>query len=164
VADNVSITAEFNPLLVSQYRLIGFDNKRSALEDTASELEGCRTGSAHSLLALFELEPKTDTTGADTIARVKINYCLPGQHVGHTKSYSFPNDPQVFEKSEIDLKRAACIALFGMKLQESGYDGGVGWPELEKMAKKTFTGNNFLDDQYIGLVSQARKIYEGKKE
>jgi Ca-activated chloride channel homolog len=164
VADNVSITTEFNPLLVSQYRLIGFDNKRSALEDTASGLEGGRTGSAHSLLALFELEPKTDTTGADTIARVKINYCLPGQHVRHAMSYGCPNDPEAFDKSEIELKRAACIALFGMKLQESGYDGGVGWAELEKMAKKTFTGNNFLDDEYIGLVSEARKIYEGKKE
>jgi Ca-activated chloride channel homolog len=164
VADNVSITAEFDPHLVSQYRLIGFDNKRSALEDEASGLEGCRTGSGHSMLALFELEPKTDTTGADTIARVKINYCLPGQHVRLTMSYGCPNDPQAFDKTEIDLKRAACIALFGMKLQVSGYDGGVGWAELEKMAKKTFTGNNFLDDEYIGLVSEARKIYEGKRE
>jgi Ca-activated chloride channel homolog len=162
VADNVSITADFNPLLVGGYRLIGFDNKRSALEDTASELEGGRTGSGQSLLALFEVEPKTDSTGADTIARIRINYCLPGTHARQTMSYACMNDPQLFDKGKIELKRAACIAMFGMKLQHSDYAAKIGWQDIEKIAKKTFTGGNYLDDEYISLIDEARKIYEGQ--
>ena len=35
VADQVSVTAEFDTTLIGGYRLIGWDNKRSALQDTA---------------------------------------------------------------------------------------------------------------------------------
>jgi Ca-activated chloride channel family protein len=160
VADNVSITANFNPALVKEYRLIGFDNKRSALEDTASGLGGSRIGSGHSLLALFELVTIPDSTGADTLAGIKIAYCLPGQHPLQSMRYDCPNDPISFDKADIGLKRAACIAMFGMKLQRSGYGSPIAWADLEKMAKKVFSGNNFLDYEYLTLIDRARKIYE----
>jgi Ca-activated chloride channel family protein len=160
VAENVSITASFNPALVKEYRLIGFDNKRSALEDTASGLGGSRIGSGHSLLALFELVTKPDSTGADTLAGIKIAYCLPGQHALQSMRYACPNDPIPFDKADIGLKRAACIAMFGMKLQRSGYGAPIAWADLEKMAKKVFSGNNFQDYEYLALIDRARKIYE----
>jgi Ca-activated chloride channel homolog len=160
VADNLSITANFNPALVKEYRLIGFDNKRNALEDTASGLGGCRIGSGHSLLALFELVTIPDSTGADTLAGIKIVYCLPGQHASQSMRYDCPNDPIPFDKADIGLKRAACVAMFGMKLQRSGYGSQMAWADLEKMAKKFFSGNNFLDYEYLAMIDRARKIYE----
>ena len=160
VADKVCVTTTFDSALVKEYRLIGFDNKKSVLEDTAFHLGGSKIGSGHSILALFEIDPKYDSTGVDTIARVSIKYCLPGQQTAQITTYGCLNNPTPFDRAEVNLKKAACIALFGMKLKESGYAAQITWPDMEKMAKKTFAGNYFMDRQYLALVSKARKIYE----
>jgi Ca-activated chloride channel family protein len=162
VADNVSVSAEFNPALVSEYRLIGYDNKRQVLEDTAAGLTGSRVGSGNSLVALLEVAPKPDSTGADTLARIRVNYSLPGQAVVRTMSFDCMNDVIPLDRAEIDWRRAICLALFGMKLQRSDYAGQVSWPDLEKMAKKLFSGSNYLDDEYISLIDRAKRIYDKK--
>ena len=160
VADNVTISAEFSPALVSQYRLIGYDNKRKVLEDTAAGLARVRVGSGSSQQILLEIVPKKDTTGADTLARIRLSYCLPGQAVVRTMSYDCMNDVVPFERAEAEWKRAICMALFGMKLQQSSYVNGVGWLDFEKIAKRVFAGSNYLDDEYISLIDRAKRIYE----
>jgi Ca-activated chloride channel family protein len=160
VADNVSVSAEFSPALVSAYRLIGYDNKRQLLvEDTAGPA-GARVGSGTSILALFEVAPKTDTTGADTLARIRVNYCLAGQATMRTMRFDCLNDVIPFDRAEMDWRRAICLALFGMKLQRSEYAGEIGWADIEKMAKKLFNGSNYLDDEYLSLIDRAKRIYE----
>ena len=162
VADNMCITTEFNRALVSSYRLIGFDNKKSVLQDTSLHLEGGGIGSGHSVFALFELVPIKDTIGLDTIAQVKIKYCLPGQNPAQAQTMNFPcpNDPLPLDKATDNAKKAACIALFGMKLKGSAYTAQISWAEMDKMFKKTFAGNFCMDRQYIALVAKARKIYD----
>ena len=59
VADDAFVSIQFNPELVREYRLIGFDNKLKVLSDTLSEVEGGEVGSGHSLIALFEVMPAT---------------------------------------------------------------------------------------------------------
>jgi len=161
VADNVSVSAEFSPALVRAYRLIGYDNKRQLLaEDTAGGLAGARVGSGTSILALFEVAPNTDTTGADTLARIRVSYCLPGQAAVRTMKFDCLNEVISFDRVEMDWRRAICLALFGMKLQRSEYAGEIGWPDIEKMAKKLFNGSNYLDDEYMSLIDRAKRIYE----
>ena len=63
--------------------------------------------------------------------------------------YDCMNDAIPFDKAGIGLKRAACIAMFGMKLRQSGDGAQMGWVDLEKMARKVFSGNNFLDYENI---------------
>jgi Ca-activated chloride channel family protein len=160
VADNVSVSAEFSAALVSEYRLIGYDNKRKLLEDTAVGPVSARVGSGNSVLALFEVVSKADSTGADTLARIRVNYSLPGQATMRTLSYDCMNDLIPFDRVETDWRRAICLALFGMKLQRSGYVMQVEWADIEKMAKRYFTGSNYLDDEYISLIDRAKRIYE----
>jgi Ca-activated chloride channel homolog len=164
VADNVSVSAEFSGALVSEYRLIGYDNKRQVLEDTAAGLASARVGSGTSVLALFEVVPKADTTGADTLARIRINYCLPGQVAVRTMRYDCMNDVIPFDRADLEWRRAICLALFGMKLQRSGYVMQVGWMDIERMAKKLFSGSNYLDDEYISLIDRAKRIYDKRGE
>jgi hypothetical protein len=47
-----------------------------------------------------------------------------------------------------------------MKLQRSEYSAQVGWPDIEKMAKKLFTGGNYLDDEYLSLIDRAKRLYD----
>ncbi len=162
IADSVSITAGFDSTLVRSYRLIGYDNKRNVLEDTALRLEGSTISSAHSMTALFELVPGRDSIAIEKIAKVKISYCLPGKKATRTIEYDCPNSPMSFDRADIRQKKAACIALFGMKLKESDYAGTTNWSDLEKMTRRVFAGNNYIDKEYINLVVKARNIYEHK--
>ena len=57
VAKEAYIDIRFDTSVVKNYRLIGFDNKASALEDTLNVLQGGEIGSGHSLMALMEIDP-----------------------------------------------------------------------------------------------------------
>jgi Ca-activated chloride channel family protein len=126
-------------------------------------LADARVGSGSSLLALFEVAPKADTTGADTLARIRVNYSLPGQAAVRTMSFDCMNDVIPFDRADADWKRSICLALFGMKLQRSNYVMEIGWADIEKMAKKLFSGSNYLDDEYISLIDRAKRIYDKAK-
>jgi Ca-activated chloride channel family protein len=163
VADSVCLTAGFDTSLVKEYRLIGFDNNRAVSDDTTLRLAGGTIASGQSLLALFELVPKKDSVGIENIAGIKICYNLPGKNSGLKMDYSCPNRLVAFDRATGDERKAACIALFGMKLKQCGYASGVSWADIEKMTRKNFPGNNVLDRDYITLVAKARKIYEHTK-
>ncbi|HEY4208650.1 MAG TPA: von Willebrand factor type A domain-containing protein [Puia sp.] len=160
VADKVCITAQFDTSLVQEYRLLGFENKRSALEDTTLRLEECSIGSGNAQLALFEIIPKKDSAGIQNIANIQIDYCLPGQTQMKKMSYDCPNKLAPFETASASLKKTVCIALFGMKLKGAACTAQFRWPDIEKMTKKIFTGNNVIDRDYIALLTKARKVYE----
>ena len=64
VADKVYIDVFMNPLTVSAYRLIGYDNNKDKIADTSIKVEGGEIGSGHSMMALFEIVP------ADTMCRI----------------------------------------------------------------------------------------------
>ncbi|WP_315820650.1 YfbK domain-containing protein [Paraflavitalea speifideaquila] len=86
VADDAFLNVWFNPSVVKEYRLIGFDNKVNALADSLSEVEGGEVGSGHSLLAMFELVPLSQSldwgNANDGLARVSLSYKLPGIPLG----------------------------------------------------------------------------------
>src|SRR3984885_6397154 len=69
VADDAYLNIEFNPSIVKDYRLIGFDNKAKALSDSLGRIQGGEVGSGHSLLALFEVVP-ADSVGCGDVAGV----------------------------------------------------------------------------------------------
>ena len=75
-------------------------------------------------------------------------------------NYSCPNKPAAFESAPVSLKKAVCIALFGMKLKGSACTAQFAWMDIEKMTKKVFANNNIIDRDYIALMAKARKIYE----
>jgi len=160
VADKVCITAQFDTTLVQEYRLLGFENKRSALEDTTLRLEGSSIGSATAQLAMFEIIPKKDSAGIENIASIQIDYCLPGQAQMKKMNYYCTNKLAPFESAPASLRKAVCIALFGMKLKGSPCTAQFSWLDIEKMTKKVFAGNNVIDRDYIALMAKARKVYE----
>ena len=86
VADNVYMNVAFNPDYVKEYRLIGFDNKVGALNDTASVVEGGEIGSGNSMMVVFEINPTQFNTDA-----VERDFS-PGTIAGVTLHYRLPND------------------------------------------------------------------------
>jgi len=160
IADKVCITASFDTTLVQEYRLLGFENKHSALEDTTLHLEGGSIGSANAQLALFEITPKKDSAGIGNIADIQIDYCIPGQTQMKKMNYLCPNKLAPFESASASLRKTLCIALFGMKLKGAPCTTRYSWTDIEKMTKKVFASNDVIDRDYIALLTKARKVYE----
>ena len=55
IADDAHMHVTFDPSLVKQYRLIGFDNKVGALADSTSEVEGGKLVLVNPLQLLLKL-------------------------------------------------------------------------------------------------------------
>ncbi|HEY6901963.1 MAG TPA: von Willebrand factor type A domain-containing protein [Puia sp.] len=163
VADSVCITAGFDSSLVREYRLIGFESKKAALEDSTLKLAGGTVCSGQTLVALFEIVPKKDSAAIENIASVKLCYTLPGKKNNLQMEYHCPNRLVAFDRAAGSQRKAVCMALFGMKLKESGYASTVSWADVEKMTRRYFSPSNALDRSYLDLVARARKIYEHTK-
>ncbi|MEO5892512.1 MAG: von Willebrand factor type A domain-containing protein, partial [Ferruginibacter sp.] len=89
VADNVFLNVHFDPAIIKQYRLIGFDNKRGAIADSTGDLEGGEIGSGNSVMAIFEVVPQdadsitARSAGQAPLARISLNYVLSNNHKIH---------------------------------------------------------------------------------
>jgi Ca-activated chloride channel homolog len=162
VADKVYIDVFMNPLIVSEYRLIGYDNNKDKIADTTIKVEGGEIGSGHSMIALFEIVPKDTSLQVIDLAGVVVHYTLPGKHEENIMKFSCPAEVINYNIVDSSFKKAAGIALFGMKLRESIYTTNIPWRKVESFATKNFNANP-LDEEFISLVTTARKIYHRSK-
>jgi Ca-activated chloride channel family protein len=163
VADDAYLNIVFNPAIVKDYRLIGFDNKAKALSDSLSEVLGGEVGSGHSLLALFELTPVSGDSmvGGDPerLAKVVLNYKLPHDTVERVTCYSCPNQLIAFHDLQPCYRFASSIALFGGLLKRSPFMKQADWKEVIEMAQESGDPQDGMQQEFIGLIEKARKIY-----
>ncbi len=170
VADNVTMNVRFNPDIVKEYRLIGFDNKRSALSDTTSALEGGEIGSGHSVLAVFELIPAHRADGTTNIqeqkaaATVTINYCPPGKKSTMQLEYECSYNFKSLDSLNRQLRFAASVCMFGGLLHSSPYLKNSSWDELISLTQSSMDNTDPLQTEFFDLVSKGKKIYEPSKK
>jgi len=170
-ADDVYMNVAFNPDLVKSYRLIGFDNKRSALADSSSELEGGEIGSGHSMIAIFELEPTEENKAAMSVgamskqvASARIHYrMIDGKEV-RWSSFQCPYNYLEFKESRAFLRFASCVALYGSMLRSSEYVKNVSWQELVNMTYECADQSNNLQKEFYEMVVKSQKIYQPLKK
>ena len=172
-ADDVYLNINFNPDLVNRYRLIGFDNRRSALADTTSELEGGTVGAGHTVMAVFELEPTEENRDAmeegvmkKNIADVSVHYKSPGSTKRSLSSFKCPYNYLENKECISFLRFATSVILFGGLLRNSESVKKIGWPELVSMANDAADPTDPLQKEFAELVLKAQKIYvpAGKKK
>jgi Ca-activated chloride channel homolog len=170
-ADDVYMNVEFNPELVKAYRLIGFDNKRSALADSSSQLEGGEIGSGHSVIAMFELTPtekNTQAMGTGTmtkpIAKISMHYKFPEQSRDRYSFFTCPYNYLEFDEARLILRFAASVALMGALLRNSEYTRNASWTDLVSITEKSADLNNNLQKEFLDLVLKAQKIYTPLKK
>jgi Ca-activated chloride channel family protein len=178
VADDAYLNIVFNPALVKDYRLIGFDNKVKMLSDSLSEIQGGEVGSGHSLLALFELTPvegsnmQTGTVAAggpvavadpDRLAQVVLNYKLPHDTMGRVTDYTCTDHLVAFRDLQPCYRFASSIALFGGLLKKSRFMRQADWKDAIEMAEQSRDPADGMQQEFIGLIEKARKIYGKNK-
>jgi Ca-activated chloride channel family protein len=176
IASNVYITVKFNPEFISQYRLIGYDNKKSVISEKNYELEGGEIGSATGNTVIFEIIPAAKDsfsskamstgTGRETnIANFTVHYRLPHDTSEDVMHYECADNYRRFDSINKDLQFATAVAMFGLKLRESKYfPADLEWNTIKNIASASATPDNFLETEFIGLVDKAKEIYNDKKK
>lgn len=173
VADDVFLNVHFNPSLVKDYRLVGFDNKRDAIADSTGTLEGGEIGSGNSVMAIFEFTPTITNDSLFSIAahnsqtaEVDLRYTPSNTTAEKHLLYQCNGDVKPFTAISKELQLGATIAMFGMKLRQSKYlQSKTGdWNKLESMALSSYNANDYLQKEFVSLVANARKLYDKSKK
>lgn len=141
IASDVKIQIEFNPTVVSEYRLIGYSNRQLANEDFNNDrVDAGEIGAGHTVTALYEIalhgeggekhsprryagqsDGKSATTvHADEIAELRLRYKLPGDKDSLLSSrlVSLPDPQALAEQGASESFRfSASVAAFGQLLR-----------------------------------------------
>ncbi|MGL4221798.1 vWA domain-containing protein [Shewanella cutis] len=143
IAKEVKVQVEFNPALVSEYRLIGYENRALAREDFNNDkVDAGEIGAGHTVTALYELRyvetghmandklrygynPDTGSEkySRDEIAYLKLRYQLPDASNSQLLTYPIRADQSVktVDQASDDFRFAAAVAGLGQLLNQSHY-------------------------------------------
>ncbi|MFT3936581.1 MAG: von Willebrand factor type A domain-containing protein [Chitinophagaceae bacterium] len=170
VADDAYLSVKFNPDLVKEYRLIGFDNKLKAVADSLSELEGGEVGSGHTLMAMFEITPtysnisSVDNPGNEPLAKAVINYRLPKDTIKKVSLFSAPFTYTQFNDMPKCHRFAASVAEFALLLKNSPYVKSASWSDAIILANESYNANDEVQKEFITIAEKAKKIYSKNKK
>ena len=165
VADDAYLSVKFNPQLVKEYRLIGFDNKLKAVADSLSELEGGEVGSGHTLMAMFEITPTyaniaaADNPGKEPLAKAVVNYRCPKDSAKRVSSFNVPFAFTEFADMPACHRFAASVVEFALLLKNSPYTKTVSWTDAIILANESYNTNDAMEKEFITIVEKAKKIY-----
>ncbi len=164
VAENVYISATFNPVAVKEYRLLGYENDGTVLSDSLKKLKGGEIGSGHSLMAVFEITPADSISTTSWLANMEVHYRLPLQPVEYTSSHTCENNFSPIKETDSSIRKAASVVMFGIKLKDSEYSKQVSWNSLLKLAGGCFNKERYIDKEFLTLVRKAKKMYTHRKK
>ncbi len=154
IAKDVKIQVEFNPAMVSEYRLIGYETRALSREDFNNDkVDAGDIGAGHTVTAIYEItpagsgaelvEPLRYGTSApvaadsgDEIAFLKMRYKLPDEDVSQLIEMAVTPELVHGDIADIsdDMRFAAAVAAFGQKLKDSNY-GDMSWADIRALAQ-----------------------------
>ncbi|MDE0685212.1 MAG: von Willebrand factor type A domain-containing protein [Candidatus Poribacteria bacterium] len=119
IAKDAKVQVDFNPEVVSRFRLLGYENRRLDHEDFRDDADGGEIGSGHSVTALYEVKLHEGATGQ--LATVFIRSEDPDTHrVSETNEEIFTTELNgTFETVSPEFQLAATVAEFAEILRES---------------------------------------------
>ncbi len=177
IAKDVKIQIEFNPLIVSQYRLIGYENRLLNKEDFNNDkIDAGEIGAGHSVTALYEVvlngdkgwvEPlKYQSTEkirsySDELATLKVRYKAPDGNKSQliVKSLSQSDRLGDITLASENFKLSAAVAGFGQLLRGGKMTGNFNYQAVQKLVKSTLNGDDFgYRGELLQLVSLAKSL------
>ncbi len=168
IANDVYFTLQFNPALVKEYRLIGYDNKKNVLSQQADELEGGEIGAGTSNTAVFEITPVPGDTLKHTdqsVAKLTMHYKLPNDTLDQILKYDCPDNYTSFNSASKNLQFASAVCMFGLKLRQSPYfPTNIEWADIKAIALKAAMQDDYLQNEFITLLGKTDVIYYEKKK
>ena len=164
IADDVKIQVEFNPAVVAEYRLIGYETRGLRREDFNNDrVDAGEIGAGHSVTAIYEVTPVgspavlhdalryADSTAeppaaagepgrTGELAFLRLRYKAPGEDTSRLVELPIARDS---DGAASDQRFAAAIAGFGQLLRGGVYTESWTWADAIALAEA-----NTGDDRY----------------
>ncbi len=175
IARDVKIQLEFNPAAVSEYRLIGYENRLLNREDFANDkVDAGDIGAGHEVTALYEITPAgsgadrvpplrygaTQAASADAneVAHLRLRYKLPDAAASKLIETPVLRSSLVARPSEA-LRFASAVAAYADLLRGGTHVGEWGWDDVAAAAHAAQgPDRNGLRREFVTLVGQARRV------
>ncbi|MDX2360698.1 MAG: von Willebrand factor type A domain-containing protein [Crocinitomicaceae bacterium] len=143
IARDVKLNVEFNPNLVTEYRLIGYENRMLKPKDFEDDTKDAgEIGYNHSVTAVYEIKlgdadrerthfTRTRVTAGDgELAYVRLRYKSFEDTSSVERNFTLREDQEVLEGELVNL-----VASFGLLLRDSMFKGEMTAIKLKKIAK-----------------------------
>lgn len=180
VAKDVKIQVEFNPAQISEYRLLGYENRALQREDFSNDkVDAGEVGAGHSVTALYEVVPvgkrgwleplryQAATTQpdkqpvSDELAMLRLRYKAPEQTTSRLLEMPIAKPAQVVSmaKASEDLRFAAAVAAFAQQLQGGQYIQQFTLKDSAQLARTAKGDDRYgLRAEFIQLVELAQSL------
>lgn len=178
IAKDVKIQVEFNPALVSEYRLIGYETRALNREDFNNDtVDAGEIGAGHTVTALYEITPAgsggelndplrygsapaaNEVAADDELGFLKMRYKAPLGDTSKLIEMPIGRDLVLDDamKAGDDPRFAAAVAAFGQKLKGSSYGETITWQQIMDLANgsKGADTNGYRAEfvQMVGLAA-----------
>lgn len=178
IATDLKFQVEFNPAVVAEYRLIGYETRLLKREDFNNDaIDAGDIGSGHTVTAIYELalagsdarlvddlryQPAPAVAGkTDEYAFVRLRYKLPGEDESRLIETPVPvaGAYATLDAAPGDARFAAAVAAFGQKLQRAGHTDNYSYDEIIALAADAKGRDPYGDRaEFVNLVRAASKI------
>ncbi len=180
IAKDVKIQVEFNPALVAEYRLIGYESRMLRREDFRNDkVDAGEVGAGHSVTAIYEITPTgsparlveplrygkapTLPEGSEggEYAFLKVRYKLPDEDKSRlmttpVKAGDAGVEYGSLEKAPAEARFAASVAAFAQILKGGRYTGEFGYGDVLALATPARGPDTFgYRSEFLNLVRLA---------
>lgn len=176
IARDVKIQIEFNPALVSEYRLIGYENRLLKREDFANDkVDAGDIGAGHEVTALYEITPAG--SGGDRLpalrygqekaaravkggelAHLRMRYKLPGADASRLIEAPILSSSLTTSPSQ-SFRFASAVVAYADLLRGGTQVGTWDWNDVGDAARGAEGDDRFgLRKEFVELVVQARLL------
>lgn len=190
IAKDVKIQVEFNPAVVSEYRLIGYENRHLANEDFNNDkIDAGEIGAGHTVTALYEIalvgeggefntpsrygnvndnKPGNQSESlVNEIAELRLRYKKPDGDKSQLISRIITRDQATDTPGE-NFKFSAAVASFAQYLRGGKYIGNFDLSDTVSLARSSRGEDKFgYRAEFIQLANLAESLYparQSKKE
>jgi len=163
IAMDAKVQVDFNPEVVSRYRLVGFENRDVADEDFRNNrVDAGEIGAGHSVTALYEVKLYPEARRNEQIATVFMRWEDPDtrQVVEISKDFRVNDLAREFHDADPYFQRAVVVAEYAEVLrdsywaQESSLDAV--YEEAQWLDKRLYRDKDM--HEFVELVDRARRL------
>ncbi len=159
IAMDAKVQVDFNPEVVSRYRLVGYENRDVADEDFRdNSVDAGEIGAGHSVTALYEIKLYNEAYGR--VATVHLRWEDPDTHqvVEIEKDINASDFERDFEDADPYFQRAVVVAEYAEILGESFWAEDNDLDDVYDEARRLedYFGREDAMEEFVDLVKKAK--------
>ncbi|MCH2231136.1 MAG: DUF3520 domain-containing protein, partial [Crocinitomicaceae bacterium] len=167
---DVKIQVEFNPALVKEYRLIGYENRLMNAEDFADDKKDAgELGAGHTVTAIYEIVlgeaesnelkyQSASTKSSNELANIKLRYKKPDENNSNLLQTSVIGSDNSFGETTSQFQFSAAVAAYSLILRKSEYINGFNFSNVLDISKPFVDGKDYSKSEFLELVNKSRLL------